>query len=494
MEEGACGPIPVNVFVKPPSAELAPDQEDEKSLGVDYATLDQILIAYVEEGKDVAAIVAESGLSRDLVDYVIARTDANAFKRALEPPYPDAPFYGAPASRWRTSPVWCRRCSTGSFHTPRGVWRAAAQSFTIAVMDKIFRNTSKLTATDWLIDAVIAAGAFGFCCLQLTVAVNLLIPDEFMRRLMGIQAMVPSGLSLLAIALTTLPLVLRRKFPWAVFVWCLVSWGLLQAELNGIALSVAGPLIALFTLASARSRAEAAIACAVMCLVLLVAPAPPEQSRVLTQLTVFQNMALALAAAFAGYALHEHQERTRAIEERAVAAERSREAEARRRVEAERVSIAREVHDITAHSLSAVSIQAAAAERLVDRDPAAAKEAIAEVRRTAKGALEEIRAMIGVLRAGEGPAETTPTQGTDRMGDLVSYLEGADIEVTLDETAYDRACVPAFIDVALFGIAREAATNIVRHAGARRATLALSTKREGFAELVVDDEKEETHE
>ena len=82
-----------------PGAELAPDQEDEKSLGVDYATLDQILIAYVEEGKDVAAIVAESGLSRDLVDYVIARTDANAFKRALEPPYPDAPFYGAPASR-----------------------------------------------------------------------------------------------------------------------------------------------------------------------------------------------------------------------------------------------------------------------------------------------------------------------------------------------------------------------------------------------------------
>ena len=350
-------------------------------------------------------------------------------------------------------------------------------------MDKIFRNTPKFTATDWLIDAVIAAGAFGFCCLQLTVAVNLLIPDEFMRRLMGIQAMVPSGLSLLAIALTTLPLVLRRKFPWAVFVWCLVSWGLLQAELNGIALSVAGPLIALFTLASARSRAEAAIACVVMCLVLLFAPAPPEQSRILTQLTVFQNMALALAAAFAGYALHEHQERTRAI-----AAERGRDAESRRRVEAERVSIAREVHDIAAHSLSAVSIQAAAAERLVDRDPAAAKEAIAEVRRTAKGALEEIRAMIGVLRAGEGPAETTPTQGTDRMGDLVSYLEGADIEVTLDETAYDRACVPAFIDVALFGIAREAATNIVRHAGARRATLALSTKREGFAELIVDDD------
>lgn len=358
----------------------------------------------------------------------------------------------------------------------------------MSIMDTLFRQTAKLSATDWLIDAVIAAGAFGFCCLQLTLAVNLIIPDEFMRRLMGIEAVVPSALSLLVIAATTLPLVLRRKFPWAVFAWCMVSWGLLQSEMNGIALSVAGPLIALFTLASVRSRGEAVVGCVIACLVFMFAPAPPEQSRILTQLTLFQNMALVLAAAFAGYALHEHQERTRAIEERAVAAERSRESEARRRVEAERVSIAREVHDITAHSLSAVSIQAAAAERLVDRDPEAAKEAIAEVRCTSKAALEEIRAMIGVLRTGEGPAETAPTQGTDRMADLVAYLEGAGIEASLDEASYDRAAVPAFIDVALYGIAREAATNIVRHADARHAAFALSTAQEGSATLVVDDD------
>ena len=96
--------------------------------------------------------------------------------------------------------------------------------------------------------------------------------------------------------------------------------------------------------------------------------------------------------------------------------------------------------------------------------------------------------MIGVLRAEEGQPRRRP-QGTDPHGDPgVLFGRCTDIEVTLDETAYDRACVPAFIDVALFGIAREAATNIVRHAEARRATLALSTKREGFAELVVDDD------
>ena len=359
----------------------------------------------------------------------------------------------------------------------------------MVLMDKLFRQNQAFAATDWLIDAVIALGAFGFACLQLTLAVNLLIPDDFMRRLMGIQAMVPTAMTVAAIALTTLPLVLRRKFSWAVFAWTLLSWCALQVELNGIALSVVGPLVALFTVASTRPRGEAVAACALAAAVFLFAPAPPDQSRILTQLTAFQNATLALAAAFAGYGLREHQECTRAIEERALAAERTRETEARRRVEEERVSIAREVHDITAHSLSAVSIQAAAAERLVERDPAAAKEAIAEVRRTSKAALEEIRAMIGVLRTGEGPAETAPTEGTERMADLVAYLEGAGVQASLAMEGYDRTVVPAFIDVALYGIAREAVTNIVRHAGASEAFVELTADgAAGCARLAVEDD------
>jgi NAD+ synthase (glutamine-hydrolysing) len=100
-EAGETLPIPVNVFVKPPSAELAPDQEDEKSLGIDYATLDHILVASVEGGCDASAVASalvDDGYPADeaarLVDYVLSRTAANAFKRALEPPYPAAPFYG----------------------------------------------------------------------------------------------------------------------------------------------------------------------------------------------------------------------------------------------------------------------------------------------------------------------------------------------------------------------------------------------------------------
>lgn len=357
----------------------------------------------------------------------------------------------------------------------------------MTLMDAILRQSKPQTATDWLVDAVIAAGAFGFSCLQLTLAVNLIVPDDFMRRLMGIQAVVPTAISLGAIALVTLPLAARRRWPWPVFLWTMLSWAFLQTEMSGIALSVAGPLVALFTVASARPRLEAAGACALAAAVFLLAPVPPGQARLLTQLTVVQNVALALAASFAGFGLREHQDRVQAIEERALAAERSRETEAQRRVEEERVRIAREVHDITAHSLSAVSIQAAAAERLIDRDPASARAAIGEVRRTAKQALEEIRAMVGVLRSGEEAAEVAPTAGTDRAADLVGYLEGAGVQASLSLEDYDRAAVPAFIDVALFGIAREAVTNIVRHAGATRAELRLATAG-GRAWLSIDDD------
>lgn len=92
QEHGDVPPIPANVFVKPPSAELAPGQEDEKSLGIDYDTLDRILKASVEQGLSADAIAAE-GIDRSLVESVVARTAANAFKRALEPPYPGTLFY-----------------------------------------------------------------------------------------------------------------------------------------------------------------------------------------------------------------------------------------------------------------------------------------------------------------------------------------------------------------------------------------------------------------
>ena len=332
----------------------------------------------------------------------------------------------------------------------------------------------RLTARNWLIDTVIAVAAFGFACLSLSQAINLLIPDELMRRFMGVEAIVPSAQSIVAVAITTLPLVLRRKFPWPVLVVVLVAWAVFQSWIGLVSVSLVGPLIALFTVAFVRQRNEAVIAGLAVAAVVVVAPTT-SHPQMLAEMTLVQNLALVAAAALAGYALHARQEFIQAAEERAQAAEQSRESEAQRRVEEERVRIAREVHDITAHSLSAVSIQAAAAERLIDRDPDAAKEAISTARQTAKSALEDIRAMIGVLRTGNEQAESQPTEGTDHIADLVDYLRNTGVDATLDDAGYDRSKVPTHVDVALFGIAREATTNIVRHAQAHHAKLTLKT-------------------
>lgn len=91
-EAGATPPIPESVFTKPPSAELSPDQEDEKSMGIDYGTLDRLLVAHVERGLDAGALVT-AGFDQADVDRVLATVRRTAFKRALEPPAPDAPFY-----------------------------------------------------------------------------------------------------------------------------------------------------------------------------------------------------------------------------------------------------------------------------------------------------------------------------------------------------------------------------------------------------------------
>ena len=89
---GEVPPIPEHVFVKPPSAELSPDQEDEKSMGIDYPTLDRLLKAHVDRGLDAAALVSEGFDAAD-VERVLRTVRAAAFKRALEPPCPDATFY-----------------------------------------------------------------------------------------------------------------------------------------------------------------------------------------------------------------------------------------------------------------------------------------------------------------------------------------------------------------------------------------------------------------
>ena len=259
-------------------------------------------------------------------------------------------------------------------------------------MDSVLIHNREMGPRDWAVDVAVSLAAFAFGAVQLMVSASLILPDEALRRMLGIEAVVPATSSFIALALTTFPLMARRKSPWLVFVFTLVAFVGLQNSSHGSMLAVFGPMVALFTIVVECSRIEMGVACAASALG-LAAATYGGTSAALWFWVYVQNLVLMVVSALGGLAVCAHRDSVRATEQRAEEAERTREEVAARRVEEERVRIAREVHDITAHSLSAVSIQTAAAERLIDRDPAAAREAVSLAHETAKEALEEIRAM-----------------------------------------------------------------------------------------------------
>ena len=137
---------------------------------------------------------------------------------------------------------------------------------------------------------------------------------------------------------------------------------------------------------------------------------------------------------------------------------------------------------MTAHSLSIIALQAGAAEKAVRRDPDGAIAALHTIRVTSKDSLDELRAMLGVLRSADEDAPLSPAGRLETLPELVRTVEQAGVHVTLD-VAEDIGDVPAYVDVSAYRIVQEAITNIVRHAQA--STARGSVRREGD-ELVLE--------
>ena len=152
-----------------------------------------------------------------------------------------------------------------------------------------------------------------------------------------------------------------------------------------------------------------------------------------------------------------------AVEERAARAERSAEQEALRRVAEERVRIARELHDVVAHHIAVVSVQAGAAQHLMAVDPSAAADALGHVRRSAGEVLAELGDILAVLRQpGEGDTGTAPAPGLRRLDALIGSFSAAGLTVdwTLRGQPQD---LPATVDLVAYRIAEEALTNALKH-------------------------------
>ncbi|NEN06458.1 sensor histidine kinase [Diaminobutyricibacter tongyongensis] len=167
--------------------------------------------------------------------------------------------------------------------------------------------------------------------------------------------------------------------------------------------------------------------------------------------------------------------------------ELSRQVAARRvsAAEAERVRIARELHDVLAHSLSQISVQAGVGLHLFDTQPDKAKEALAAIRTTSGQALEEVRGVLGFLRTEGEQAARSPEPDLARIPVLVTTYERAGLDVTFDN-AITTTPAPA-VQLALYRVVQESLTNVGRHAQATTVRIRLAEEGQDYVLTVTDD-------
>jgi signal transduction histidine kinase len=139
--------------------------------------------------------------------------------------------------------------------------------------------------------------------------------------------------------------------------------------------------------------------------------------------------------------------------------------QARRATEEQRTRLARELHDVIAHSVSVMTVQAAAARRVLERSPEEAEHAVAEIERTGREALAEMRRMVAVLRPADEPGrELEPQPGVEDLAALIEQMEAAGLRVRLHVEG-DRHSLPSSLDLSAYRIVQEALTNVLKHAG-----------------------------
>jgi signal transduction histidine kinase len=171
-------------------------------------------------------------------------------------------------------------------------------------------------------------------------------------------------------------------------------------------------------------------------------------------------------------------------DQRAAARNEALEAE-RLRVEQERLGIAREVHDVVAHSLAMINVQAGTGAHVADRKPEAAKAALLEIKEASRSALNDLRATLAVLRSDSG-AEHTPTPGLDRMNELTANARAAGLSVRVHGEPGDD--LPTHVSTAAYRILQESLTNTVRHAASASTVDVWFERSDGVLALTVADD------
>ncbi|MEU1303504.1 sensor histidine kinase [Streptomyces shenzhenensis] len=324
-------------------------------------------------------------------------------------------------------------------------------------MSTFQRARCRVTAHPFALDTAIAVGA-----LVCMVVGSFADPGGEHGVNWGVRT--PDPLSLVLMTLGAAALVFRRSAPRSVL--AVTGTATLVESITGdprapVAMCV---VIALCTVAATTDRATTwrvgLLAMTVLTGAAMLAGPLPWYAQ--------ENLAIIAwtgIGATAGDAIRSRRAVVRAIRERAERAERTREEEARRRVAEERLRIARDLHDVVAHHIALVNVQAGVAAHVMDKRPDQAKEALAHVREASRSALNELRATVGLLRqTGDPEAPTEPAPGLSRLDELAGTFRNAGLPVEVAHAEH-AGTLPAAVDLVAYRIIQEALTNVQKHAG-----------------------------
>jgi signal transduction histidine kinase len=194
-----------------------------------------------------------------------------------------------------------------------------------------------------------------------------------------------------------------------------------------------------------------------------------------------------------GYSVRQQRAYTANLREQAERRAREQLAEARRAISDQRLQIARELHDVVAHTMSLIAVQAGVGNYVINDDPDEAARALSSIEQISRGALTEMRALLGVLRTDDGPlaapagpgGELMPLPGLADLDSLVQRAAPAGLLVDLDIRG-ERTQLSAGLDLAAYRVVQEAITNVIKHAATDRCSVTVAYQPETLTLQVTD--------
>jgi signal transduction histidine kinase len=303
----------------------------------------------------------------------------------------------------------------------------------------------------------------------------------------------PGWLRILLILAMVVPLVFRRAHPVGAFAAVVVAGAVQVLVLNRPTSADFAVLIVCYTLAAYTPRSislQGLAICLVGAAVAVVRWHPTHASDRLVAMgwSALLLGSLVLAAWLLGDSIRWRRGFYQALEERAARLERERDAQAQVAAAAERARIARDLHDVVAHNVSVMVVQADGAAYALDSSPQRAREALGAISATGRRALAELRSLLGVLRDSAGPgAALAPQPGLEQLEELVVEARAAGLPVSLTVEGAPRP-VPQGEALAAYRVVQESLTNARKHAGpGATATVRLRYAEESLVISVTDD-------